>query len=132
HVGDRLVLCSDGLTLHVTSDEIAETALSADDPHIISDKLVELANERGGKDNVSVIVIVVEPSEEVMEAMNHQFANADDEDPTVPFDPDLYHVTHPGSSNDEGGSNGSSSSLSGDMQFTGAYGEGHDSFEPLQ
>lgn len=134
HVGDRLVLCSDGLTLHVTGDEIAEAALEADDPHIISDKLVELANERGGKDNVSVIVIVVEPSEEVMESMSHQLVGSDDEDPTLPFDPDLYHVTHPGSSKDEASKNNSSSSISEsrDMHFTGAYGEGHDSFEPLQ
>lgn len=132
HVGDRMVLCSDGLTLHVTSDEIAEAALSSDDPHTISDKLVELANERGGKDNVSVIVIVVEPSAEVLETMGQQFTSSDDEDPTHPFDPDLYQVTHPGSSNEDGNSNGTSASVSSNMQFTSAHGEGHDSFEPLQ
>lgn len=60
HVGDRLVLCSDGLTLHVTSEEIAEVAMLADDPNIISDHLIELANKRGGKDNISVIVVIAE------------------------------------------------------------------------
>jgi protein phosphatase len=138
HVGDRLVLCSDGLTLHVNGQEIAEAALEADDPHVISDNLVELANERGGKDNVSVIVIVVEPSEEIMESVGQQFASQeDDEDPTHPFDPDLYQVTHSTPSqntSDEGDTSSSVASYptSNDRQVSGAYGEGHDSFEPLQ
>lgn len=59
-IGDRLVLCSDGLTLHVSPDEIAEVALTDNDPQIISDNLINLANARGGKDNVSVVVILVE------------------------------------------------------------------------
>jgi PPM family protein phosphatase len=58
HSDDRMVLCSDGLTLHVTSDEIALAAMSSTDPSIIADTLIDLANSRGGKDNVSVIVIV--------------------------------------------------------------------------
>jgi protein phosphatase len=59
---DRLVLCSDGLTLHVKPDEIAEHALAEGDPEAASQRLIDLANERGGKDNVSVIVIkVVDP-----------------------------------------------------------------------
>ena len=60
HVGDRLVLCSDGLTRHVTPEEIAELALSDMNPDAASQKLIDLTNERGGEDNVSVIVISVE------------------------------------------------------------------------
>jgi serine/threonine protein phosphatase PrpC len=51
---DRLVLCSDGLTRHVTDDEIA--AAMADDPARAADALVTLAKARGGEDNVTVIV----------------------------------------------------------------------------
>ncbi|MDZ4766462.1 MAG: Stp1/IreP family PP2C-type Ser/Thr phosphatase [Chloroflexota bacterium] len=58
--GDRVVLCSDGLTRHVKSREIAEVTLSIDDPEIASQALVDLANARGGEDNVSVIVIAIE------------------------------------------------------------------------
>ncbi|MCB9452146.1 MAG: Stp1/IreP family PP2C-type Ser/Thr phosphatase [Anaerolineaceae bacterium] len=61
HIGDRLVLCSDGLTRHVHPEEIAEFALAYDNPDTVSQKLIALANERGGEDNVSVIVILVEP-----------------------------------------------------------------------
>jgi PPM family protein phosphatase len=60
HTGDRLVLCSDGLTLHVKPDEIAQVTLAEDDPARASQKLIDLANQRGGRDNVSVIVIKAE------------------------------------------------------------------------
>ena len=59
-VKDSLVLCSDGLTLHVKPFEIAEIVADELDPDVCSQKLVDLANDRGGKDNISVIVIKVE------------------------------------------------------------------------
>jgi protein phosphatase len=51
---DRLVLCSDGLTRHVTEHEIA--AAMADEPAHSADALVALAKARGGEDNITVIV----------------------------------------------------------------------------
>ncbi len=60
HVGDRLVLCSDGLTRHVKPHEIAKLALADINPDVVSQSLIDLANARGGEDNVSVIVISVE------------------------------------------------------------------------
>jgi PPM family protein phosphatase len=60
NVGDRLVLCSDGLTGHVRSPEIAQVASASDNPNIISQKLIEMANKRGGEDNISVITIIVD------------------------------------------------------------------------
>ncbi len=51
---DRLVLCSDGLTRHVTDAEIA--AAMADRPDRAADALVALARARGGEDNITVIV----------------------------------------------------------------------------
>jgi serine/threonine protein phosphatase PrpC len=58
--GDRVVLCTDGLTLHVGPEEIAQIVQSDSRPEVTTQKLVELANERGGRDNVSVVVINVE------------------------------------------------------------------------
>jgi len=52
--GDRLVLCSDGLTRHVTDAEIA--AAMAETPARAADALVALARARGGLDNITVIV----------------------------------------------------------------------------
>ena len=58
--GDRLVLCSDGLTRHVEPDEIARLAVAAD-PGAAANALVDLALERGGEDNVTVVVHAVMP-----------------------------------------------------------------------
>lgn len=54
--GDTFLLCSDGLTAHVSSQEIG-LIMSGRRPQEICDMLVALALERGGTDNVTVIVI---------------------------------------------------------------------------
>jgi protein phosphatase len=55
--GDRLLLCSDGLTRHVPDDEIATTARSGDLDRAAS-ALVDLAKSRGGEDNITVVLYV--------------------------------------------------------------------------
>jgi protein phosphatase len=52
---DRLLLCSDGLTRHVTPEEIAKAA-SGEDVRVAANTLVDLANARGGQDNVTVVL----------------------------------------------------------------------------
>jgi PPM family protein phosphatase len=58
-VGDFLLLCSDGLTRMVTDPEIASILLTSTSAQESADRLVELANDNGGVDNVSVIVLHV-------------------------------------------------------------------------
>jgi protein phosphatase len=55
--GDGLVLCSDGLTRHVKAEEIMKIVLGQRDPEASCQRLVDLANQRGGEDNVSVVVM---------------------------------------------------------------------------
>jgi protein phosphatase len=52
---DRLLLCSDGLTRHVTPEEIASAVTGADVRDAAS-ALVDLANARGGQDNITVVL----------------------------------------------------------------------------
>jgi protein phosphatase len=56
---DVLLLCSDGLTRMVTEPEIAGTLQAEPNPQRAAEKLVEHANEGGGIDNVSVIVVSI-------------------------------------------------------------------------
>jgi PPM family protein phosphatase len=56
--GDQLLLCSDGLTTHVEDEELA-TILAEQDPDEATAALVQLANERGGQDNISVGILRV-------------------------------------------------------------------------
>jgi protein phosphatase len=55
-VGDRFLLCSDGLVAHVSDDEIVKW-LSAADPQEVCDSLLKLTLARGASDNVSIIVV---------------------------------------------------------------------------
>ena len=57
--GERLLLCSDGLSDEVHEDEIASILRQNPDPQNAARALVELANERGGGDNVTVVVVDV-------------------------------------------------------------------------
>ncbi|MDX1415260.1 MAG: Stp1/IreP family PP2C-type Ser/Thr phosphatase [Candidatus Promineifilaceae bacterium] len=54
--GDKILLCSDGLTRHVADDEISEK-LGQDDLEAANNSLVQLAIERGGQDNISSAII---------------------------------------------------------------------------
>lgn len=57
--GDRLMLCSDGLTAHVTDTAIAEILRRHREPFAAARELVVAANAGGGTDNISVVVIFV-------------------------------------------------------------------------
>lgn len=54
--GDRFLLCSDGLSTKVSDEEI-RLALLDPDIATVADRLTELANQRGGDDNITVVVV---------------------------------------------------------------------------
>lgn len=58
---DVLLLCSDGLTRMVTEPEIAGALQSEPDPQKAAEKLIRLANEGGGVDNVTAVVVALRP-----------------------------------------------------------------------
>jgi protein phosphatase len=58
--GDVFVLCSDGLTAHVEDEEILKIA-GRRPPESACHELIDLALSRGGKDNVTVIVMKYNP-----------------------------------------------------------------------
>lgn len=57
--GDRFVLCSDGLVDEVADVDITSTLTIESDPQLAADRLVEKANEAGGRDNITIIVVDV-------------------------------------------------------------------------
>ena len=63
-IGDFYVLCSDGLSGMITDDEIAEV-MQRDrvDLEVCSQSLIDEANENGGHDNVTVVLIRVDPDQ---------------------------------------------------------------------
>jgi protein phosphatase len=59
--GDRYLLCSDGLSKMVPNDRIQEILLEQSDPTLGVEALIEAANASGGKDNITVILVRVDP-----------------------------------------------------------------------
>lgn len=55
---DILILCTDGLTGHVNDDEIKYISLN-NEPATAVHKLIDLANERGGKDNITIQLVKI-------------------------------------------------------------------------
>jgi protein phosphatase len=56
-VGDRYVLCSDGLVDEVDDEEIAAILRTSSNPQVAADHLVRVANDHGGRDNTTVVVV---------------------------------------------------------------------------
>ncbi|MFO7589658.1 MAG: Stp1/IreP family PP2C-type Ser/Thr phosphatase [Acidimicrobiia bacterium] len=57
--GDRVLLCSDGLTNMVHENELATRLAETDEPQKLARDLVDAANAAGGVDNITVVVIDV-------------------------------------------------------------------------
>jgi protein phosphatase len=55
-VGDRILLCSDGLTKHLDDDELAGLLCSDATPSELCDQMIAEANRQGGTDNITAIV----------------------------------------------------------------------------
>jgi len=57
--GDVVVLCSDGVTRHIGRADLSRLTDSASMPDSVAGAIVDLANTRGGGDNLTAVVIIV-------------------------------------------------------------------------
>ena len=71
HAGDWLLLCSDGLTEMVTDDEITATLRDTPEPESACAKLVAQANEAGGRDNITVLIVRFDPAQPASRPSTH-------------------------------------------------------------
>lgn len=55
--GDWIMLCTDGLTAVMDEAEIVSIILEGGSPEVIAETCVNIANDRGGPDNTSIVVI---------------------------------------------------------------------------
>src|SRR5262249_54013134 len=102
---DRLIICSDGLSNKVGPEELREIASQNDDLAFACRRFVEMANERGGEDNITVIVArfdgqslhsagdrnAITGSIQVVKLgrLNAEYSDAENEDP----EPAEQHIT---------------------------------------
>lgn len=86
-VGDRYLLCSDGLFNEVSAHEIATMLATYADPQECADALIVAANAGGGRDNITTVVVdIVEPGGAAMPAADAALASDAmiDEAPSAP------------------------------------------------
>jgi protein phosphatase len=74
--GDRVLLCSDGLSNEVAPDQIAAVLRRLADPQEAAAELVRRANEGGGRDNVTVVLVDVVDDGGVAEAASEALGAA--------------------------------------------------------
>lgn len=55
--GDEILMCSDGLTNMIEDEQIRQIIKTREDVSEQADKLIETANQNGGKDNITVVIV---------------------------------------------------------------------------
>ena len=82
--GDRYIMCSDGLVDEADDDEIETEIRLSVSVQDLADRLVDLANRNGGRDNITVVVVdfAVVENEEVVASEPEAPVIADDVDTT--------------------------------------------------
>ena len=60
---ESLLLCCDGVIAHLSDDDIHKIIRNSPDPQTACQEIVDMANERGGSDNISLIILSSEGSD---------------------------------------------------------------------
>ncbi len=85
-IGDRYLLCSDGLFNEVDANTIATILATEADPEAATQKLIAAANEGGGRDNITTVIADVVAAEDASMPSKAQalasLAVVDEGDPT--------------------------------------------------
>ena len=87
-VGDRMLVCSDGLTGEISDAAIERVLRSSSDLRTLSDDLVHQALDGGGRDNVSVVLVEAVEVVGLAPALEGTTATATSPDPEVEVDED--------------------------------------------
>ncbi len=90
HTGDRYLLCSDGLTDEVEERDIAVVLRTIEDPDQAARELVRRANEHGGRDNITIVIVDVVDAGEAADPVPdaEDFSESDDDTQTFLAVPD--------------------------------------------
>jgi serine/threonine protein phosphatase PrpC len=73
-IGDRLVVCSDGLSGKISPEEILDVVISKSTANACQ-TLVDMANHRGGDDNITVVVLHVIAQNALFQRLTHWLTN---------------------------------------------------------
>ena len=66
--GDVFLLCSDGLTTMLTDEDVATILAGDDNLQMVGRRLIRAANDRGGRDNITVVLFRLETADDAARA----------------------------------------------------------------
>lgn len=92
--GDRVLLCSDGLTKMLTEEEINSLLIKDLSLQEVAERLVELANQHGGEDNVTVLVVEYSSQQSPHPVLVKPDQELDFSDDTPPLSQSLEAMEH--------------------------------------
>ena len=83
--GDTIVLCSDGLHRYLDEETIAKVVSEEPDPRSVCRRLVQMANDEGGEDNITVVVCKPEATKTAndADALKEEAKTSPQDEPTV-------------------------------------------------
>jgi len=64
--GDVFLLCSDGLTTMLTDEDVATIVAGDDNLQMVARRLIRAANDRGGRDNITVVLFRLESADDAV------------------------------------------------------------------
>ena len=92
--GDYLLLCSDGLSGLVKNDEMMEIVLESADIQEACHRMVDLANARGGNDNITVVLGEFLTSDDATVSLEDDSTKSDEETLPVPVESQKPSTNH--------------------------------------
>jgi len=91
--GDTILLCSDGLSGRVRSEEMLDIITKAGSLREACEQLIQLANDRGGEDNITVVLARFEG--DCLPAPGDVLSERIERDPNLPYEIDLLADSEP-------------------------------------
>lgn len=88
--GDVFLLCSDGLSGMISEQQMLDVVDITQDPHEACELLIEMANDAGGTDNISALIVRIQP-----DAQDERQPNSAELDDTRPLHVDEFGETVP-------------------------------------
>lgn len=91
--GDTILLCSDGLSGRVRAEEMLEIVTKGANLKDACEALIQLANDRGGEDNITVVLAKFEGED--LPAPGDLMSERIERDPNLPYEIDLLADSEP-------------------------------------
>jgi len=132
-IGDRYLLCSDGLFNEVDAHGIATILATEPDPQVATEKLIEAANQGGGRDNITTVIADIVAADDASMPQNREML-ANRVDPADASGEPINEIqaVDPDRESDEDADEDAADTTDSDSHEAGTQGAGSEEAAPKQ